>query len=74
MDDAEQGTNSGATVTVFDWDAASKDDEIGGFAISAARMSDLFRAKLGSEGRQVFSVRADGKVVIGHDKRKCEVR
>ena len=73
VDEAEKGTNSGATVTVFDWDAASKDDEIGGFAISAARMSELFRGNLDSEARQVFSVRLDGKSVIGHDKRKCEV-
>lgn len=68
-----KGTRSSMKVTVWDWDATSKDDEVGFFTLSAERMSEIFRGALGASGQETFAVLADGKPVVGHDKQPCEI-
>ena len=73
LEDVAKGLASDCTVTVMDWDATSKDDEVGSFVISAERMGELFRAHLGSSGLHKFIVMRDGRPVKGHNKSECEV-
>lgn len=65
---AKKGTKSAVKVTVFDWDAASKDDEVGGFRISAERMSKIFRGELDADDEETFMVLDKGQPVVGQDK------
>lgn len=73
VDDAAKGTRSDIIVTVWDWDAASADDEIGSFKISAARVSEMCRAALGSGAEDTFIVCEGGRPVLGQDKKRCRV-
>lgn len=73
LEDATRGTSADCIVSVWDWDTASADDEIGSVKISAQRISDLFRANLGSMADHTFTVMSEGKPVIGHSKSKCEM-
>ena len=69
---AKKGTKSAVKVKVFDWDAASKDDEIGTFRISAERMSNIFRGDLDADDEETFLVLDKGQPVVGHDKQVCK--
>lgn len=73
LDDAAIGTRSQCLVTLMDWDKVTKDDEIGTFKISAARMSDLFRGELDQVCEDTFTVMSAGHPVVGHDKLPCQV-
>lgn len=73
VDDASAGVQSGLVLSLWDYDAATKDDEIGSFKISASRVGDLFRSALNSESEESFVVYDAGKAVQGHDKKRCEV-
>lgn len=57
----------------MDWDATSKDDVVGSCKISASRMSEMFRADVGSSGEHVFTLLDKGKPVVGHNKEECKV-
>lgn len=72
-DDVGNGTQSECRITVWDWDAASKDDEIGSVVIPSSRVTELFRSAFGSSGEQTLSLKSEGKPVVGHDKQKCVV-
>ncbi len=69
----EKGCQSDFVVQVNDWDATSKDDEVGSFTIPAARMSEILRAKIGWEGQDTFTLYLEGKSVTGQDKELSEV-
>jgi hypothetical protein len=71
--DMDQGCRSDFVVKVNDWDAASKDDEVGSFTIPASRMSEIVRAAIGSDATDTFNLYLGGKVVLGHDKEPSEV-
>jgi len=73
VDDVCLGVQSGFVVSLWDYDTASKDDEIGNFKISASRVSELFKSALNSECEESFAVCFGGKAVQGHDKKRCEV-
>jgi Ca2+-dependent lipid-binding protein len=71
--DVEKGCKSDFVVQVNDWDATSKDDEVGSFTIPASRMAEIVRAKIGWEGQETFTLHLDGKSVIGQDRELSEV-
>jgi Ca2+-dependent lipid-binding protein len=72
--EVEKGCRSGFVVQINDWDAASKDDEVGNFSIPASRMSEVVRARIGWEGEETFPLSVDDcKAVVGHDKQRSEV-
>jgi len=73
VDDVSLGVQSGFVVSLWDYDTASKDDEIGSFKISASRVDQLFKCALNSECEESFVVCDGGKAVQGHDKKRCEV-
>ena len=61
-------------MTLWDWDAVGKNDEIGSIRIPAARLTDLFRAELGSAAEESFPVMQAGKPVVGHDKNQTKLK
>lgn len=67
------GVRGDCVLTVMDWDAASKDDVVGSCKISAARMSEMFRADVGASGEQVLTLIDKGRPVVGHNKEHCQV-
>ena len=69
-----QGASVDAVVTLWDWDAVGKNDEIGRIRIPAARLTDLFRAELGSAAEDSFPVMQGGKPVVGHDKNQTQLK
>jgi Ca2+-dependent lipid-binding protein len=69
----EKGCRTDFIVQLNDWDAASKDDEVGSFTIPASRMSEIVRARIGWFGTDNFPLYLDGKLVIGHDREPSEV-
>ena len=69
----DKGCRTDFVVQVYDWDAGSKDDEVGSFTIPASRMCEIVRAKLGWEGQETFTLYQEGKGVVGHDKQLSEV-
>ncbi len=71
--DIEAGCRSDFVVQVNDWDATSKDDEVGSFNIPCSRMSEIMRAKIGWEGQETFTLYREGKGVIGQDRELSEV-
>jgi hypothetical protein len=71
--DIQKGCRSDFVVQVNDWDATSKDDEVGSFTIPASRMSEILRAKIGWEGQETFTLYREGKGVVGQDKELSEV-
>ena len=71
--EVERGCRTELAVKVNDWDAASKDDEVGSFTIPASRMSEIVRAAIGSDATDTFNLYLGGKVVVGHDKEPSEV-
>jgi hypothetical protein len=71
--DCSKMVRSDFVVQVNDWDATSKDDEVGSFTIPAARMSEILRAKLGSEGQETFTLYLEGKPVVGQDKELSQI-
>jgi hypothetical protein len=71
--DIDKGCISDFVVQVNDWDATSKDDEVGSFTIPASRMSEILRAKIGWEGQETFTLYREGKGVVGQDKELSEV-
>jgi hypothetical protein len=70
---AEKGCRTDFVVQINDWDAGSKDDEVGKFTIPALRMSQIVQARLGWEGVETFKLYQDGRGVVGHDKELSEV-
>jgi hypothetical protein len=73
MMDIDKGCISDFVVQVNDWDATSKDDEVGSFTIPASRMAEIVRAKIGWEGQETFTLYREGKSVTGHDKGLSEI-
>jgi hypothetical protein len=71
--DVHKGCSKDLTVTIMDWDAGSKDDEVGSFTIPAARMCEIVRAKIGQTLEDTFTLFQGGKGVAGHDKQTSEV-
>ncbi len=73
FNDPSKVVRSEFCVRVNDWDATSKDDEVGSFTIPASRMAEIVRAKIGWEGQETFTLYLGGKGVVGHDKGLSEV-
>jgi Ca2+-dependent lipid-binding protein len=71
--DCSKPVRTDLALRVKDWDATSKDDEVGSFTIPASRMSEIVRAAIGSDATDTFNLYLDGKVVVGHDKEPSEV-
>jgi hypothetical protein len=71
--DITRGCRYDFIVQINDWDATNKDDEVGTFTVPAWRMTEIIRAKVGSEGEETFQLTLDGKAVVGHDKLPSEV-
>jgi Ca2+-dependent lipid-binding protein len=71
--DVHKGCSDDLRVTLMDWDAASKDDEVGSFTIPASRMSEIVRATIGSDATDTFNLYLGGKKVVGQDKLPSEV-
>jgi Ca2+-dependent lipid-binding protein len=71
--DIQKGCKCDFVLQVNDWDATSKDDEVGSFTIPASRMAEIVRAKIGSEGQETFTLYSKGKAVVGQDKELSEV-
>jgi hypothetical protein len=73
FNDPSKAVRSDFCVRVNDWDATSKDDEVGSFTIPASRMSEIVRAKIGWEGQETFTLYREGKGVVGQDKELSEI-
>ncbi len=73
VSDVEKGCDEELRAVVMDWDATSKDDEVGSLTIPASRMSEIVRAKIGWEGQETFTLYREGKAVIGQDKELSKV-
>ena len=73
VEKAEAGCSQDVVFRLFDYNLTSAAELVGEARISASRMSEILRAKIGSEASETLVFMSKGSVVQGHNLASAEV-